>query len=720
MNVLQLEPFAMGYMNTDKKSREYKVAAGIKCFAENAPLSIDPSEVFVAPYRSYWEQAISYDRSGGYDIDEAKIEEKVKQYPECAFELHKSAEYFRALETRRVISKIRSAEQEKLEINKCCWATGGGHSNPDYEMILRIGTNGIREKIERFRKIHTDKDEFYDALTITLDALETVAKRYKKIAEEMIPSAEGKDKDTLKKLSSAFENIPQNKPRNIFEAFEMFWLCFAFIDIDSPGLFDYPLGSFYENADEKERYECLEALWECFRRTRSWNLCVGGSDEFGNDKTCALTYDVLKIAREKKYNTPNITMRVHKNTPESLWQAALDTLATGIGMPAIYNDECVCPALEALGIPSSDSHLYCMNGCNQIDIFGKSHMGLEDGEISLIKALEYALFDGEDQYTLEHLGIRTGDATAFDTFDKFMEAFYKQITFFSEYVVTTSNKAQELFAIYAPNPWKSLIVQGCIEKGLDYKNKGPIYGHGQVLLEGIADAVDSVVALKHFIYDEKKYTMAQLLDALKNDFEGYEDLYNDFSSYYKFGNDIDEVDKYYKEITDFVYNFFLTKETFRGGKFGVGCSTFNRAANYGIHCGALPNGKRKFAPLIADSIGPTPGNDKNGPTALLNSVLKSNQYLATSGNVLQMKFSKAQFSTDAGKSTFEALAKTYFSLGGQTLQINVVSRDELIDAKKHPEKYENLIVRVGGFSAKFIQLSPELQDNIIARTEQDI
>jgi hypothetical protein len=309
-------------------------------------------------------------------------------------------------------------------------------------------------------------------------------------------------------------------------------------------------------------------------------------------------------------------------------------------MPAIYNDLSVCTALEAIGIPPSDAHLYCMNGCNQIDIFGKSHMGLEDGEISVIKALEFALFRGVCQFSMEQLAPDTGDPTTFASFKELMAAYKKQIEYMADYITETSNRAQEIFAKDAPNPWKSIMVQGCIEKGLDYKDRGPIYGHGQVLTEGLPDTADSLAAIKHFIYDTKKYTMAELIDALSRNFEGYEALWRDFSGYDKFGNDIDEVDTIYGEISDHIYRYFQTKKTFRGGVFGVGCSTFHRAPNYGFHCGALPNGKKRGGKLLADSIGATPGNDVKGPTALLKSVMHGNQYLATSGNVLQIKVAR--------------------------------------------------------------------------------
>ena len=716
MNIKHLEPFAWGYIHANRNNLEYRIANGMKTFAEEVETEIIPEDWFQSPLGKFDSLAVHYSRGGGIELNESVRNRNAEGITELSEleQLNFYFDYFFPYETSRVISKVRTPVEEKLEINKCCWAAGGGHSNPDYEMLLRIGTNGIRKKIELFRKVHTDKKDFYDALILAVETLETVADKYKEKALSLLNTATDEDKIILNRIYDAFSNIPRNKPRNFFEACQFFWLSFSLLDIDSPGLFDYALGAYYN--DTQEDRKSLEKLWELFRKTRTWNLCIGRSDEFGNDYTNSLTYAVLRLARDKKYNTPNITMRVNKNTPADLWELALDTLSTGIGMPAIYNDLSVCTALEAIGIPPSDAHLYCMNGCNQIDIFGKSHMGLEDGEISVIKALEFTLFNGVCQFSYEKLAPETGDPTSFSGFDEFLSAYKKQIEYLADYITDTSNNAQEIFANYAPNPWKSIMVQGCIEKGLDYKNRGPIYGHGQVLTEGLPDTADCLAAIKHFVYDTKKYTMTELISALSANFDGFGELHRDFSNYSKFGNDIDEVDSIYAEITDHLYRYFQTKKTFRGGVFGVGCSTFHRAPNYGFHVGALPNGKKKGEKLLADSIGATPGNDVKGPTALLCSVMRGNQYLATSGNVLQMKFSKEQFTSPEGRNAFTAIVKAYFSQGGQTLQINVLSREDLLDAKENPERHKNLIVRVGGFSEYFTRLAEPLQDNIIKRT----
>ncbi len=718
---IEIEPFAYGYLKAKGVDKETRIARAIRCYAENVDIKINPKERFVGNTCRETKMGIRFCSNSGFLYDAGGAKQVTKDNPLLALPLS----FLRHRCFPHIGEFIKywheDGKTHKLALYKNLWGAGSGHGNPDYKLLLDLGTNGLREKIASFRLKNAGKDAFYDALVMTLDSFDILARRYREKAEKMLGEAKNEeDKSALKRIVDALENIPQNKPRNFFEACQAFWLAFSFLEIDSPGLFDYALGEYYKNDVSGDRYDSLGKLWELFHKTRSWNLCVGGSDENGNDLCNELTYDVLKVAAEKKYNTPNITMRFHKNSPEKAWDKAIETLSTGIGMPAIYNDECVCVALERLGVTPKDSRLYCMNGCNQIDIFGKSHMGLEDGEICVAKALEYTLFHGRCRFLNRKLGLDLGDPSSFKTFDDFLAAFYKEIDYMLEKVTSVSNAAQKIHAEYSPNPWRSCLIEGCVEKGVDYKRGGPIYGHGQILTEALPDTVDSLAAIKHFVYDEKKYTLVQLVAALKRNFVGCQKLYKDFSGYLKFGNDIPEVDKIYKEVTEYIYASLQTFSTFRGGKFGGGCSTYNRAAEYGRKLGALPNGKKKGETLLADSIGAVPGCDKKGPTALLNSVLSADQTLATSGNVLQMKFDKKQFGTETGREAFKALAKTYFSQGGQTLQINVVSKEELLDAKAHPERHGDLIVRVGGFSEYFTRLEPALQDNIIQRSENGL
>jgi formate C-acetyltransferase len=494
-------------------------------------------------------------------------------------------------------------------------------------------------------------------------------------------------------------------------------LVFALDGSDSPGRFDqYMYPAYCATADKSEVPALLEKLWEYFHDHRSWNLCISGSDENWNDETNELTYEILAVTRKKRCQTPNLTLRVHRNTPERLWQAIAETLAVGTGLPALYNDEVVCTALEKIGIPPRDSHDYCMNGCNQIDIFGKSHMGLEDGEVMFAKCLELTLHNGTDAMTGEKISIETGDCTQFADYESFEQAFIDQMEYVTYQACADANNAQHSRGAFEAHPLRSCLIEGCFEKGRDYRNGGPLYNHGQILAEGIADAGDSLYAVKKLVYDEKKYTMQQLLAALDADFEGFRHLHHDFAGCAKFGNDIEAVDV----ITARVFNRFLTvlkrHNTYRGGVFTGGCSTFVRAPGYGRTTAALPNGKKKGEPLLADCIGATPGRDTNGPTALINSVLRYNHDDCGSGFVFQTKYNKSLFATEQGRDTFVALAKAFFEGGGQQFTASVVSPEDLKDAKLHPENHRDLIVRVGGYSDYFVNLTEDLQDSVLERT----
>jgi len=597
-----------------------------------------------------------------------------------------------------------------------------GHANPDFGRIVNIGTGGVREIIEKWRSVNPEKDSFYRACLYTMDALDTVGDRFRELAVKLAAECTDEaDKKRYELAAKAFETVPRKPAYDFTSAVHSFWLTFMFDGNDSPGRFDqYMYRAYAASTDREEVLDILDRLWEAFHRERTWNLCLSGSDENWNDETNGLTYDILSVAAKKKYQTPNITLRVHRNTPEKLWDSVHATLATGIGMPALYNDEVVCTAFEKLGMPACDSHDYCMNGCNQIDIMGKSHMGLEDGEVSFVKCLEFALNNGVDPMTGKYISVPTGDPVKFKTYEEFERSVYRQLEFVTNVACYSANGYQHKRANCRPNPYRSCLIEGCIEKAVDYRNGGPLYGHGQMLAEGIADTGDSMWAIKKLVFDEKKYTMAELLDALKADFEGYDELYHDFAACEKFGNDIETVDGVTSRLLNRFFDILKRNRTYRGGVYTGGCSPFNRAAEHGRKAGALPNGKRRGAPLIADAIGATPGRDVNGPTALMKSVLKYNHTESGSGFVFMCKFDKKVFMTEKGNASFKALAKAYFAGGGQQLTVTVVSPEELLDALEHPESHGDLIVRVGGYSDYFIKLDRGLQENVLARTVLDM
>ena len=309
----------------------------------------------------------------------------------------------------------------------------------------------------------------------------------------------------------------------------------------------------------------------------------------------------------------------------------------------------------------------------------------------------------------------------FDTFEKFYDAVKTQIRHLCDIACGMSNKGQRLFAKHTVHLMRLITVKGCIEKGRDYKNGGPLYGHGQILGEGLPDAIDSVAAVKKYVYEDKLFTITELRDALAANFEGYDGIYKILrESKLRFGNDMDYVDEIAKDLVDYYNSYLLTKPTVRGGFFGGGCSPYTRAAEHGEAVGALPNGKREEEYLFGDSIGATPGYDVNGPTALLKSCLKFDHTLPTSGFILNIKFDRKLFGTEKGIEGFLSLYRAYFGNKAQQLSVTVVSREDLLDAVENPDAHRDLIVRVGGFSDYFVNLGRELQENVIARTDYEL
>lgn len=708
------EPFAIGYINSGSDSMYISTGAGYLEAARSANIIFDPDTGL--PSFDFGDIACFPSFSSGQTPNTDLLEKKALYHPEFADDYRYIAKYMSKSNLgERIWSSFSENENDIISSYSGWGGTWGGHAVPDLIDFARIGTDGLRKRVNMYKGNSSDDSGFYDGLLLTLDAIDILGEKIYAAAKS---EYEKSNNQKLVKCISAFEHCPRHPARTFAEAVSVYAAIFTLDGIDSPGHFDRYMIDFWNASDHKESREALEDIWLFFHKTRTWNLCISGSDENWNDLSNPLTYEILEVARKFKFETPNLTMRCHRNTPDRLWREAVETIACGIGMPVLYNDEAVCSALERLGIPPEDSHRYVMNGCNQIDIQGKSHMGLEDGEVNLGLAVSYAIFGGFNIMQNKFIGAKTPPAEDLKSFDEFFCAVKKQITFLTDAVCGMANKAQVVYAKYSANPIRSMTICGCLEKGLDYKNKGPIYGHGQILAEGIPDCVDSIANIKRYVYDEKKYTLTQVCEALSANYEGYDEMYLTFkNSGLNFGNDIPYVDSIAADIVDFYNSYLLTKKTARGGVYSGGCSPFERAAKNGAATGPLPNGKKKDEPMFGDSIGATPGKDKNGPTALLNSCLSFDHTLPASGFILNLKFEPSLFDNDEGRGKFIALAKTYFKEKGQQLSITVVRRDELLDAVDHPEDHKNLIVRVGGFSAYFVDLSPELKENVIARTE---
>lgn len=714
------DPFAYGYLSKVEQGKYIAMGEGLYQECLVMPIQYDKDvglfecvrPLYCAGYRPCW----------GIFTEEGIIERKKEKFPEYA-------DFFRAIEdilvplnTDKMIefSEYRKPDEIQLSIQHgFMGGTWGGHTQPDYGKMLKMTGDGLREKINKYRKIHPYVSDFYDGLERVLEGMEAVGRRTAELAAKMAAETESeKEKEHFLALSRAMSHFLKGEPYDFLSAAQFFWMYFSYDTYDSPGRLDQIFLPYWKKTPYEEAFSILDGIWIGFHKHRTWNVCISGSDEYGNDMTNEISFAFLELVGKHRFQTPNLTMRCHENTDPVLMQKAAEALATGCGIPALYNDRVVCKMfMEKLGIPAKDAHEYAMNGCNQIDIPGKSHMGLEDGNVNLYKCMELYLHRGMCTITGEMLGRDFGDPTQCTTFEEVLAGYKKEVEYVTETACRHANACQRIHAECAPNLWCSLVFDGCIEKGRDFKNGGPIYNHGQMLTLALADAVDSLAAIRYHVFEKKNFTMEQLIHALETDFADNEVMRQMLSEKpARFGNGDADTDALAKEVVEHYFGYLLTIPTFRGGWYTGGCSPFKEAAEAGECTGAAPNGRHKADPLTADSIGATPGRDEEGPTALLNSVLELPHHLAGSGFILNIKFDKDVFNTKEGMENFIALWKTYFEQGGQQLSVTVVSAEELLDAKVHPENHRDLIVRVGGYSDYFVNISPGLQDNVIART----
>ena len=717
----EADPFSTGYLSCDSAYHTVRLAHALCAYWANMPAVIEPGDRLVGRIRPRGVGGFSF--GSGIICRAEAAKELKKQFPEWGGHLDGLVAFWRSWEPG---SRMRFPEDERfMSGQNVYWAGWGGHTVLGFEQLLAEGTEGIRESIRRYQVEEADsaKYAFSEALLIVCDGIDAFADNYAEAAAQLAEKEDGEQREELMTIADRCSQVPRYGARTFPEALQAFWFIHLLDGTDSPGRFDQYMFPYYQRdrdagrLTQVEAQEWMDHLWKRFNDTRSWNLCVGGLCPDGSDGTNDLTFMALEATRRIQKIAPNLSLRLHRNSPPALWRKTIEVIETGVGMPALYNDDLFIPALMRYGIPEEEARDYAMNGCSQVDIQGRSHMGLEDGEMNLLKCLELALHDGLDPYTQRQLGPHTGDPRDFKNFRQLWQAYTTQVEAFSKRLTDAANVVQKAHAETSPNLLRSLFVKDCIEKGQDFKAGGPRYNHGQILTQGIANTADALAVIKKLVFEEGRIRMDELLDAMDEDFPDESFRQRLIHNAPKFGNDNDYVDSLAVQVIHHFYRHLNTYRTWRGGTFAGGSIVFTRAVSFGAKVGATPDGRKAHTPL-ADSVGPAQGRDIHGPTAMLNSVAKVPQILAQSTYVLNVKFSPQVIRENRDKVI--TLFQTYFHKGGQQIQVNVVDREALLHAKERPEQYEGLIVRVGGFSDYFIRLSPALQNDVIARTEQSL
>lgn len=602
----------------------------------------------------------------------------------------------------------------------------GDHFAADYHTAVRIGIPGLLARISGSEAKHAgepDKLTFLSCMRKTLTAL---ARRLEKYAEKArsLKGAPGYDDEKLDFIANNCETLAVSAPETFAQGLQLVWMihnCFVLEGryAMALGRIDRYLYPLYERdtacgrlTDEFAEELLANAFAKiCEFRYRGCddvvNICIGGVDGDGNCSVSRLSYCVLKAVRDVNMPGPNLSARITADCPDEFLDECLKVIGTGLGYPALMNDEVNIAALMRKGYDIKDVRDYCMVGCIENFIAGKQPPWV-DGRFDPIKYLE-AILCGQDAQALDSIG----------SMDEFMRLYREKLKAGAADYINWMRAAS-----YVPDPWKmtspfmSCFCECCIERGLDINMGGAKYpsAHGAALM-GIGTVSDSLAAIEKTVFDDRAVKLSELAKALKADFEGYDEIRELVKNAPKYGNNDDYADKYAVWYTSYLSDIFDTYKTLDGGAVYTAMAANVSNIYAGRELGATPDGRRAGRPL-SDAASPTYGSDVRGVTSTLLSVSKPDYTRCACGTVVNQKFSPSAFK-DGKREKLAQLIRVYFKRGGQEIQINSTSREVLIDAMEHPENYPSLVVRVSGFSALYVTLGRDVQEDILSRTQHD-
>lgn len=643
------------------------------------------------------------------------------------------------------------------ELPSAPWMWQWEMCTPNFEKVMKVGMSGIIAEIDKkFEEvlndisIQTEKrmnmlDELR-AMKISCEAVARWGKRYAKLLED--EKKKIKDPKRLKELDKMIEvcnQVPAGPARNLHEAIQSFiFINFIVNYIDVPQVgngirFDKVLYPYYENDLKKKvitregAKELVESVWVKMQeggyvQPPQWvnngggglgwqTMTLGGLDDFGNDMTNEITYIALEVTGELQTVAPQIAVRMHDGTPTELFDAVFKCVRTGCSQPAMFNDKVNVPRLMGIGASVEDARNYSINNCMQPVIPGKNihYRAGHTGALLLPMCVMLAMNEGK--FLGSQVGVATPPVATMKTIDDVWKALCRQIEHAIMVLTQLANIADVLQKIYVPRPFLSAILDGNIEKACDMRD-WEYLGLRHHLVLGCNNAADALAAIKMLVFEQKKYTLEDFVRAVESNYEGrYEKLYKDIEQDVpKFGNDNDYVDIFSRDIMIKVKEECDKSIDIYGNRYIMDGTTASGPINAGMVSPATYDGRKAGEPFHDGTISPVQGRDISGPTATIRSVAKVDP-LKTGNMLLNQKFMPVFFDPE-NYELMRGYLKTVRDMGLHHVQFNCVSKATLMDAKKKPEKYENLIVRVAGYSAYFIDLDNKIQDEIIHRTEQ--
>ncbi len=799
------------YKKTEGEPIILRRAKAFKNILDNIPIIIRDEELVVGsttqksrscqtfPEYSYTWLEEEFDTIETRDADPFVITEETKK------KLKEANSYWAGKTTSELATSYMD-ERAKLAIEHNIFTPGNyfyngvGHVTVNYGEVLAIGYKGIKEKAAlAFSKLDiTDEDyfgkaSFLEAVIISCDAAINYAKRHARLAKEMAAKESNViRKNELLKIAENCERVPENGAQSFYEACQSFWFVQMLIQTEasghsiSPGRFDQYMYPYYKadmesgkitREDAQELIDCVWVKLNDMSKVRDaasaagfagysmfQNLIAGGQTPDGRDATNDLSFMCIEACMHVMLPQPSFSVRVWNGTPHEFLLKAAELTRTGIGLPAYYNDEVIVPALINRGLTIQDARDYNIIGCVEPQKSGKTDGWHDAAFFNMCRPLELVFSNGVDEDC--QVGHKTGELPDFKTFDDFYNAYKAQMDDMIALMVNADNAIDVAHGERCPLPFLSSMVEDCIGRGKSVQNGGAVYNFTGPQGFGIANMADSLYVIKKLVYDEKKFTLCELKEALSNNYgkensnkytekaavevlkrmtdagiqindeviakvisevksgsvsaekkARYQEMLDMIDALPKFGNDNAEVDALARDVA---YTYTKPVEKYRnprGGIYQAGLYPVSANVPLGEQTGATPDGRLAHTP-VADGVSPSAGKDISGPTASANSVSKLDHYIASNGTLFNMKFHPSALAGKSGLEGFVSLVRGYFDQKGSHMQFNVVSRETLRDAQKNPDKYRSLVVRVAGYSALFTTLSKSLQDDIINRTEQ--
>lgn len=624
-----------------------------------------------------------------------------------------------------------------------------GHICPDTALWLKLGPQGLMKQAqEKLKTCDESQKEFYECVILVMQGACTFMKRYYDMIMENIHDVEGSHQQSLKTVANNCLNLTKRPPETFHEAVQSLWFLFVLLHMESnassfsPGRMDRYLYPYYQKDIEAgkismaDALDILECLWLKFnqivylRNQNSakyfagfpigFNIAIGGLDENGNDTYNELSLLCLQCQYDLGLPQPNLSVRLNRHSSHELMQKAIEVVSKGSGMPQFFNDEAIIHALIDLGIEKKDALNYAIVGCVELTTHG-NNLGWSDAAMfNLNKALELTLNHGKCLLTHEQIGLDLGGLDTYETFDDLENAFQKQIDYFIEKMMQCEIIVEKAHQDCLPTAFLSSVIDDCLEKGLDVTKGGAKYNLSGIQMIQIANLADSLAAMKKLVYDDGVIEAGKLLKALQADFQGYEIIQTMLlNKVPKYGNDVEWVDRLGAKWAEYFRERMKDYTNYRGGPYHTGMYTVSAHVPMGENVGASPDGRNALTPLADGGMSPVYGRDLKGPTAVLKSVSRLNNSLTTNGGLLNMKFLPEFFQTKNGMNKFENFLRAFVDLKVPHIQFNVVRREDLQDAKIHPQLHKSLTIRVAGYTAYFVELAHKLQDEIIERTTYD-